>query len=184
MKAKGIVGLMLMCLLLASTFACGGEGGTAATPTPTPTLAPTPTPAVTPTVIPSAGTGVEFASCDKFELTTAYQDMLSVQLTAPSSGYVVLTASGYVVLHVTGSGAWAAISISTVSGRANTENETRIEFGEYLSGGRTIPFSFTSVIPVSSGDTSFYMVGYRDRYSRFIWVHNLKLTAVFVPARP
>lgn len=185
MKTTKVIPVILIALVLLIACACAG-GGTPATPTPTPTptLAPTPTPAVTPTVTPSAATGVEFASCDEFELSPAVQDMLSIQVTAPSSGYVVLTASGYFEAHVSPQGAWAAVSVSTVSGRADTENETRIGFPDYmLSGVYTVPFSLTCVIPVLSGDNQFYMVGSKDPYSRIIWVRGLKLTAVFVPTR-
>lgn len=55
MSAKGFVGLMLMCLLLASTFACGGGGskGSGQTLPPLPTSTPTPLPTPTPTLQPT-----------------------------------------------------------------------------------------------------------------------------------
>jgi len=39
--------------------------------------------------------GIEFASKEHTELTNSYQDLLSITLSAPSAGYVVLTGSGY-----------------------------------------------------------------------------------------
>lgn len=56
MKARKVVILFILGIVLVSAFACVGGGGPAAsptpTPTPTPTLAPTPTP--TPTPMPEA----------------------------------------------------------------------------------------------------------------------------------
>ena len=53
MKAKKLIVLGLLAILLLSTFACG-DGGEEATPTPTPTPTSTSTPTPTPTRTPSA----------------------------------------------------------------------------------------------------------------------------------
>ena len=130
-------------------------------------------------------TGVEFASKEHFEFSNTYQDMLSITLTAPSSGYVVLTGSGYFKI-LGGTGAkWASVSIGTISGGANTENEIGVNIPTDFSATYyyDIPFSHTCVIPVSPGDNHFYMVGIKDPNPHAVYANGLKLTAVFVPTR-
>lgn len=129
-------------------------------------------------------TGVEFATKQHFELTNAYQDILSLTVTAPSSGYVVLTGSGYFKLLYKGGTGWAGVSIGTTSGAANTENETSIEIpAGSVVGDYTMPFSLNCVIPVVAGDNNFYMVGIKDPNPHTIYANFMKLIAVFVPKR-
>ena len=128
--------------------------------------------------------GVEFASKEHFELTNSYQNLLSITLSAPSAGYVVLTGSGYLKMLYEGGTGWASVSIGTNSGSANTENETAVEIpAGSPNGGYNYPFSLTTVLSVEAGDHNFYMVGIRDPNPGTYYANSLKLTAIFVKAR-
>jgi len=140
-------------------------------------------------------TGVEFefaATDESIELTNSYEDLVTLTLRAPTSGYVVLTGSGTLTLTTFTSTvepvwAWAGISIGRISGASNNENETGIEIPSAEGGGKSYryPFSITTVIPVKRGVNNFYMVGIRDpntAYSTW-YATGLKLTAIFVRRR-
>ena len=132
--------------------------------------------------------GVEYASAEAFEMTNSYQDMLSLTLTAPSDGFVVLTGSGYINMSSPDDiGGWATISIGTISGGSNNDNETAVQIpaGTGHNNIYYIPFSITAVVPVTEGDNNLYMVGIRDANAAFssINANGLKLTALFVKSR-
>ena len=141
----------------------------------------------------TVGVEFEFAATEvSIELANDYQDLVTLTLSAPMSGYVVLTGSGYLTLttNVSTVGplwAWANISIGTISGNSNTENETAVEIPSAEGGGKSYryPFSLTTVIPVKRGANNFYMVGIRDPNTEFsIWyATGLKLTAIFIQKR-
>jgi hypothetical protein len=142
-----------------------------------------------------AVTGVEFAAAateESITLTNSYQDLVALTLNAPKAGYVVLTGSGYLTLTTSPSitqPVWGqvTISIGTVSGASNNENETAVEIPSAEGGGHIYryPFSITTVIPVKKGANNFYMVGIRDPNTEFSdWsATSLKLTAVFIQKR-
>ena len=133
--------------------------------------------------------GVGFASSDAAELTNSYQDLVTLTITVPQKGYIVLTGSGTLSLFGPASSSapiygWANISIGTVSGASNNGNETAVEIPSAPGGGveTTQPFSITTVIPVKKGVNNFYMVGIRDPNTTMAtWYANfLKLTAIFI----
>jgi hypothetical protein len=139
------------------------------------------------------GVAFEFAATEEsVELTNSYEDLVTLSLSAPKNGYIVLTGSGYLTLttDIATIGtvwAWANISIGTISGASNNENETAVELPFAEGGGYTYryPFSITTVIPVKRGTNNFYMVGIRDPNTDFSrWsASNLKLTAIFIKKR-
>jgi len=136
--------------------------------------------------------GVGFASAateESIELANSYQDLVTLTITAPRNGYIVLTGSGYLTLATSQSlvgTVWGQVSLSigTISGASNNENETGVELPHAEGGGHSYryPFSITTVISVNRGSHSFYMVGIRDPNTAFsIWYATcLKLTAIFV----
>lgn len=135
--------------------------------------------------------GVGFASAtdQSIELQNSYQNLVTLTIAAPQSGYIVLTGSGYLDLTTdstkTGT-VWgqATLSIGTISGSSNNENETAVEIPFAQQGGYSYkhPFSITTVIPVTRGSHNFYMVGIRDPNTAFStwYATSLKLTAIFV----
>ena len=139
--------------------------------------------------------GVGFASAateESTELTNAYQDLVTLTITAPQDGYIVLTGSGYLDLTTFSTSVgpvWGQVSLSigTISGSSNNENEIGVEIPRAEGGGYSYkqPFSITTVIPVTRGSHSFYMVGIRDPNTAFStwYATNLKLTALFVNNR-
>jgi len=137
------------------------------------------------------GVAFEFAATEEsVELTNSYEDLVTLSLSAPKNGYIVLTGSGYLTLITTTADtvwAQASISIGTISGGSNNENETGIELPSAEGGGKTYryPFSITTVIPVKRGTNNFYMVGTRDPNTEFSewYATNLKLIAIFIKKR-
>jgi len=139
-----------------------------------------------------AAVGVAFSAAateESIDVTNSYQDLVSVTLHAPKAGYVVLTGSGYLTLTTSSSSTdpvWGqvTISIGTVSGASNNDNETAVEIPNAIGGGHIYryPFSITAVIPVKKGNNNFYMVGIRDPNTAYSdWAAtSLKLTAIFI----
>lgn len=136
---------------------------------------------------PCGCTGVEFAAKDVMDLDNSYQDILSLKLTAPKKGYVVLTGSGIAqVLSATGTPeGWLELSIGPVSNGSNNGNETAVELPGIPGGNVYIrqPFSLTSVFPVNAGINRFYLVGIQDPNPNQWSVMFPKLTALFVESR-
>ena len=129
-------------------------------------------------------TGVEFSSMEHFELNNSYQDMLSLTLSAPSSGYVCLTGSGYTKILYKGGTVWVNISIGKNSGRSNNENQTGVEIPFTMpNGDYTFPFSITAVIPVDAGEHNLYMVGIAGPNQGKCYANYIKLTAIFIQER-
>jgi hypothetical protein len=133
----------------------------------------------------SSRTGVEFSARDHFELNNTYQDVLSVTVSVPAAGYVVLTGSGYTKMIRRGGTSWVTLSVGPNSGRSNNENETAVEFPASVGSSAefTIPFSLTTVLPVESGDRNFYLVGIKDPNPGSASINASKLTAVFIERR-
>lgn len=150
-------------------------------------------------VYAAPGVAFESAATDvAIELTNGYQDIVTLTLSAPKPGYVVLTGSGTLTLITSPStegpvGAWAGISIGTISGASNNENQTAVEIPFAQGGGYyyRYPFSITTVIPVGvvrgrrPYTYKFYMVGIRDPNTAVsTWSATcLKLTAIFIETR-
>jgi len=131
--------------------------------------------------------GVAFASRDVMELDNNYQNVLSLNLSAPKKGYVALTASGVCqVLSAAGTpSGWINLSIGPVSNNSNNGNETTVELPG-IPGGNVYsryPFSITSVFPVNAGTNHFYLVGIQDPNPNQWSVLFPKLTALFVEAK-
>ena len=131
--------------------------------------------------------GVAFASRDVFDLDNSYQNVLSLSLSAPKKGYVVLTASGICqVLSATGTPeGWINLSIGPVSNASNNGNETTVELPG-IPGGNVYsryPFSITAVFPANAGTNHFYLVGIQDPNPNQWSVMFPKLTALFVESR-
>lgn len=132
--------------------------------------------------------GVDFLSAEVFEMTNSYQNILSVTVTSPQAGYVVLTGSGYVSMSSPNDiGGWAAFSIGTVSSGSNNDNETAVAIPAGTGHGSiyNIPFSLTAVVPVAAGSNTFYLVGIRDPNSSFSSINAVspKLTAIYIQNR-
>jgi len=131
--------------------------------------------------------GVEFTATDIMDLDNTYQNVLSLTLTAPKKGYVVLTGSGVAqVLSAAGTPeGWIELSIGSVSNNSNNGNETAVEMPG-VPGGNVYtrhPFSLTAVIPVNAGNHNFYLVGIQDPNPNQWSVMFPKLTALFVENR-
>jgi hypothetical protein len=127
---------------------------------------------------------VRMGNNDAMDLTNTYQNIVTVTITAPRRGSVVLTGSGTAkVTSQTGTPwAWVNISIGPVSNGANNMIETAVEHPGVPPGGvaTTTPFSLTSVFPVGAGTHRFYMVGIKDPNPNNWTVNFAKLTALFV----
>jgi len=131
--------------------------------------------------------GVEFATTDVVDLDNTYQNVLSLNLTAPKKGFVVLTASGVCqVLSAAGTPwGWINLSIGPVSNNSNNGNETTVELPGIPGGNVYVrhPFSITAVFPVNAGTNRFYLVGIQDPNPNQWSVMFPKLTALFVQTR-
>ncbi len=144
------------------------------------------------TQVDAAVMGVGFASSateESVPLANAYEDLVTLTITVSKEGYVVLTGSGVLTLYENWTdpvGGWAGISIGTLSGQSNNDNEIGLKIPPAPKGSDTMhPFSITTVIPVRKGVNHFYMVGIRDPNTDFAtWVAwQLKLTALFADNR-
>ena len=134
--------------------------------------------------MPVGPAGVEFATVAHTELTNSYQDLVRVTVTAPSNGFVVLTACGYVEIVNPRGHAGAGVSSGTTSGGANSaETGVQLPLSAPVTGTYRLPFSLTTVVGVRRGNTRLYMVGIKDPGPHTGSANGLGLTALFVRER-
>jgi hypothetical protein len=141
---------------------------------------------------PPGSPAVGFNSEAGVDLHNAVTKILTLTVSAPRAGYVVLTGSGNVMffpdLSVTPpNGGWALMAVGSTATDAPLPAEAYLQIPPpaiAAYGGVYLPFSVTTVIPVRGGSNTFYMSGERDSnefYDKSYWsTSNLKLTAIFV----
>ena len=121
--------------------------------------------------------------------STSGQNILSLTVTPPVNGYIILTGSGDVgIAQSVATNNYAYISLTTTSGAFSAANSTSMVLGTSSPIGlQWVPLSITAVFPVTGGvATTFYLTAMRDATgSNTIYVGNYttdtQLTALFVP---
>jgi len=108
-------------------------------------------------------------------------DLVSVTVTAPASGFVVLSGSGALSPnHVSGTISAPRIFLTKTSQARDFTNSSIGAVPDSAPPGRyQYPFSVTRVFPVDAGDHTFYMTG-DMAYHGQAWVVRPSLTAIFV----
>jgi hypothetical protein len=120
--------------------------------------------------------GAEFASGDQvLALAAADAIVRSIVLTAPSAGFVIVTASGYFDFNNTAGTGRCAITTGAAV------DFTHLIIAEGDSGTNFIPFSATRGFIVAAGSTTFNLVC--DEFAGNVEVEDSSLTAIFVPTR-
>jgi hypothetical protein len=134
----------------------------------------------------SGDAGVEYNTAENVQSwaggTYGIKTMATITVTAPASGYVMLTHSGYAVFFSQGRTMAAGI------GETATSMVTSVNFGD-LDGSNTnryeIPYSVTTVIPVTAGSHTFYALAQGNSVfdtGSVNMVHS-SFTGIFIPKR-
>ncbi len=127
--------------------------------------------------------GVSTISLDKSSvLTGSYTDQISITITAPSDGYVFVTANGVISTKtsVAVSDYFTSTNVGVTNASATSpENENKIRF--YYRGkdyhSYSMPYSVQGVFPVSSGENTFYLVAKGSQLDTKLFYN--RLTATF-----
>lgn len=104
----------------------------------------------------------------------------SVEIDAPTAGYVYVVATAYFFTHTPIIGYKLFASISTVSNQLNIYSRVEAR-ADYASNEHYIPFSITRVQSVTSGTTKFYLTTMISGGHNEFEIRKLRLTAMFFP---
>ncbi|HPF35498.1 MAG TPA: hypothetical protein P5571_12140 [Candidatus Krumholzibacteria bacterium] len=118
-----------------------------------------------------------------YNLTTTTAAIVSRTITAPSAGYVIVTASYEVdVNHTSGTTSFSTIGVSSATGTLpdNQDHSFYLPSGA-ASGTYLSPASAMGVFPVTAGSSTFYLNGRKNTASVDIQVWDVQLTVLFVP---
>lgn len=126
----------------------------------------------------AAGTGVNFADGDQFlQLTDPPQFVRSVELVAPASGHVVVTASAYVAFGTPGFDR-AVCSIISEGFNLDSAHFFAADDSGVLASTQTIPLSGTRTFSVPAGSTTFTLVCAKAGGA---WILDSQITALYIP---
>lgn len=134
----------------------------------------------------SGDAGVEYSTAENVQSwaggTYGMKTMATITVTAPASGYVLLTHTGFAVFFSQGR------TMEVGIGETATSMVTSIDFGD-LDGSSTnryeIPYSVTTVIPVTAGAHTFYALAQGNSVfdtGSVNMVHS-SFVGVFIPKR-
>jgi hypothetical protein len=121
------------------------------------------------------------------EITVALVDIVSLTVTPPDDGFIILTGSSYVGVNQTvAANNYAFVYLTTISrGTSGTLTFFRLDTQGGSADASWAPLSLTGVFPVTGGvATTFFMTAERDNFganSVFVGFDHASLTAIFVP---
>jgi hypothetical protein len=119
-------------------------------------------------------------------IPTSSSALDTVMITAPTSGYVIVTASGSVSWNNTADApGLVRLRVANISG--STSELPGVQFIRFQSppgiGWAAYPFSVTKVFPVSAGSNTFFLNGWHQVVNGTAYLDDHTLVAVFVPKR-
>ena len=124
------------------------------------------------------------AEATSLALGGTYSNIITLPITAPTAGYVFLTANGMLQLSGKTTAGYSSIyvGITNVSGGSPASNNyTRFYLDSSQAGSYEIPYGVHAIFPVTAGLNTFYLVGIENGTSGSGAAYFNRLTVLFVP---
>lgn len=129
------------------------------------------------------GAAQVLGSTGSTSVDTTMGSVLSLDVTAPATGYAVVTAAGEVALaHTSGTTTYInQIGIGPTATSLPTIDQVDIQMPSAAASGTYYQsFSVTRVFPVSAGTTTFYLDAVKGAGGT-IYLNNMRMTAIYLP---